>query len=380
MAGTIRGKIDCVSLSISATTRCQEIFKTLYDHMERIKALGVVTRIALQYGDSGTGVDFHDGANPFTDGAFAVYRFAANGGRANDFYVLMQYGTDTSTDGSPLTIWGNAPPASNSFVTFAFASALESDNSTNASPWGGTTVNNGSDTKSTPVWVSPVGGTVAIWPISNATGEPNGVNKDNTLAPAFGLSSQSDRWYVVTDDDNFCIVVDEGGNFTSTMLWFGPFTPYTGLTTMYYELGMIYEDNSGPDIVGTEYASGANIRGGGLWSPVEQRTRRCFLGSNNSGLASTAQPSELGGGAVYQEFPFFGLFQDEGLTTGFAGQYGPFLAMIFGRVDQDARDDFTRMVVGAFSTTVVNWSIPYDGATLPRTGVTRVGTDFDRVP
>ena len=382
MAGTIRGKVDCVAASISAATRHQEIFKTLYDHMERIKALGVVTRIALQYGDSGTGVDFHDGANPFTDGAFAVYRFAANGGRANDFYVLMQYGVGPSTNGAPHQMHGVAVPSSTAYVAFAFASALESDNTTNANPWAGTTVNNGTDTKATPVWAAPVGGTVATWPISNGTGGSNAANKEDTLSvEANNVDAIASRWYIVTDDDNFCIVDDAGDQYFSTMVWFGPFTPYTGLTGMYYALGMIKEVNAGPSIVGNVYDdASSNARAGGLWSPVEGQMRRNYLTSYSTALEAIAQPSEHAGEADFQEFPFFAVFQDAGLSKGFAGQYDTFLSMMFGRADQDVREDFTRMVVGTYSLSAVNWVIPYDGASMPRTGLTRVGTDFDRVP
>ena len=68
----------------SSTEAHQAAFKILFDFMESLVTAGIATRIALNYGQTsytptgrnswGTGTDFYDGATPFGEGAFMVYR------------------------------------------------------------------------------------------------------------------------------------------------------------------------------------------------------------------------------------------------------------------------------------------------------------------
>src|SRR5687768_3165624 len=106
MSGTIVGKVDCKLTAITANGQ-QEFFKTIYDFMQQMVTAGHCTRIALQHGASGTGTDYFDGANPFGENAFGVWRF--NG--SPQFYLLLQWAFSASfgtTPGNPGALNGAA--------------------------------------------------------------------------------------------------------------------------------------------------------------------------------------------------------------------------------------------------------------------------------
>lgn len=175
MAGTIYGKIDCRSNSGGGNERNQEVFKNIFDFFERLVTVGYCTRIALQYGSGGTGTDYHDEANPFGENAFAVFRFngVTSGNAASqrdgstypdiDMYILIQWADVATWGGAPGDDWyPGLVKASSSLDGVGIAFTWRTDG---ASPWGGSTNNDGTDAKSDPVWV---GGTaLRCFPVSN---------------------------------------------------------------------------------------------------------------------------------------------------------------------------------------------------------------------
>lgn len=386
MAGTIRGKIDCLTQASDANDRAHEIWKGWWDHMQNLVTAGVCTLISSNFGDGGTGFDYLDGGNPFGSGAFGVYRFAANGGRAQDFYLLGQYGEGTATTaGDPILVNGSTSPSSNGVVSFAVASALASDGTTPASPWLGTTNANGTDTKGStpgvgPVWGAPVGGTLAVWPISNNDGFSHGTNKENTVwVHLNSLTGNDTRFGFITDDDNFFVYVDLGNDAdTDEWFWFGPHTWATGLSPApLYDLGMVRDEAglSGDFTYGD--TTGTSALQGGLYSMFENGMRGHAMGWNFSTVNSNCQPSNLrGGSAVYEEFPINTNFQSSPNSKGTAGTLDPFIKVILGVVDSDTKTDLTRIVLGDNSLVTTNITVPWNGVTTPRSTLTRGGVEF----
>ena len=89
----------------------QEMFVSVYNAFEYFATQGKCTRVASYYGDTGTGMDYHDGANPAEEHAFAVYLWPSSATREFDFYVLIQYGHDacpTTGNGSPCSLGTNS--------------------------------------------------------------------------------------------------------------------------------------------------------------------------------------------------------------------------------------------------------------------------------
>lgn len=382
MAGTIRGKIDCISSETDANDRGADVWKAWYDHMENLVVAGVVNRIALQNGDGGTGFDHFDGGNPFGSGAFGVYEFPANGGRDQSFYVLGQYGEGTvTTDGAPILVNSNTASSGAGAVSFAFASALASDDTTPANPWQGGTAGAGADTKNaSPVWDAPASGTMAIWPISNETGNTDGTVKQNTmsltLATATGLDA---RYGIITDDDNFFMYIDEDDDLNiSKYIWFGPHIWHTGISpTPLYNLTCIGSDQN--VVPGNVFGDTAGISSqqSGLFSPAEDSMRAIGFGWDSYALSADAQPSNIRSAlSSYEEYPISTHFQAAGLTKGSAGQLDSFIRITYGLRQYDARTDLSRICIGTNNTAHYNVTVPWDGSTTPGTTLSRDGVDF----
>lgn len=161
----------------------QGSFKKFYDFCERMVSLNIAERVSLYYGNGGTGVDFWDGPNPFRRNAFFVYQWKPTKSRRYSFYVHAQYSDDATFGTDPGTlalIRGSNGSASQSALGVQIALAVDVDGN-DVSPWNGTTNFDGSDTKGTPVWEAPAGGSVHVWPRSNNTGGSHATNRENMI-------------------------------------------------------------------------------------------------------------------------------------------------------------------------------------------------------
>lgn len=389
MAGTLRGKIGCVAATGDYINNIQEIFTNWILFMEDLVTANVCQRIALQYGNGGTGTDFHDGGNPFGDNAFAVYRFPPAGSRTKDWYLLGQWSDATNfgtSPGSPGLIGGSAGSSGATFG-FAFASALESDGTTNASPWNGDTGNDGGDTKgpvdtveSGPVWAPPAGGSLAVWPISNSVGGAEEADKENTIQ-IYALSSSDNldiRYGFLADDDNFFMYGDYGDNLNSVWCWFGPATFKTEVPDP-FPFGMV-SDNGDLALDGSPYGnlSGVGQRQGGFYADSVEHMLPSYIASLGDALTTSAQPSEIRASDTYEEMPLH-FYCDEGIVgrMGMGGTFDiNFIRAIAAVADQDTTTSLDRIFIGEVGTTSVHVSVPWDSTTTPGTTAVRGGVDF----
>lgn len=151
-------------------TAVQQPFVTMYNFLNSSTALGLgIVRRAYNFGSTsdliaggfdtvtseGTGMDYFDRTNPAGNNAWAVFEFT----NANpSFWILIQYAGETEFYDT--TVFGDAPGAPGyiqGWITypkspgFGISVAFKKDGS---KPWGGTTNNNGADTKGSVVWVS----------------------------------------------------------------------------------------------------------------------------------------------------------------------------------------------------------------------------------
>lgn len=390
MAGTVRGKIECWSSTQDAGNNTQEVFKAWFDFMEALDTAGVVTRVALQYGSGGTGTDYHDGANPFGPNAFALYRWPSNGGRPEDVYLLGQW-SDGSTNfgaspGDPGLI-NAGTGSSGGELAFAWACAFESDGTTPANPWTGSTVNDGTDRKGAtpgtgPVWEAPVGGTVSVWPRSNTGGtHTHDTDKENMVGLLVLGSSETGayRYGFIADNDNFFAYVDVDRNETFAWCWFGPITPRTGFSPL-YSLSMVKDE--GPLDIAFQYGDtdgNDSTEQGGFYNPNTGDMEASVFTSLTDIMTELVQPSELGSSARFEEFPIY-LYLNTGLTDrkGTIGTVNPFLKVVGQTKSTDAAPDLSRITLGGnfLSSTQFNITVPWDGTTNPRSNFTRAGVSF----
>jgi hypothetical protein len=236
MAGATVGKVNCYHPLNSAANQQQEGFKNCFDFMEQMVTAGYATRIALQYGASGTGTGYHDEAAPFGENAFMLYRMnGAGSGNSDsrrdgadlpdfDYYVLFQYAETASFGTSP----GNPGKSNNSTQDgLAVAVACRADG---ASPWNGTTNNDGTDTKGAAVWTAG-GSTLFIFPISNGyTGGTHLTNKENMKEVHDFTGTTTQQCHHVGNADSIILFNDTGHDGTYFVTYIGIYSPRNGLT------------------------------------------------------------------------------------------------------------------------------------------------------
>lgn len=387
MAGTIRGKIDCLSSTGSSSNNAQEMFKAWYDFMESLVTAGVVTRVALQYGNSGTGTDYHDGTNPFEPNAFGVYRWPSNVNRDEDIYVMVQWADSLNGFGSPPGNPGKLAGTSGSTggkFGIQWACAFESDGTTPANPWTGGTAGDGTDQKGAtpgtgPVWEAPVGGTLAVWPLSNTGGRGYDTNKENAIVlfNRSGSSTSNVRYGFLADDDSFGGYIDYGDNGGSDWFWFGPVRTTDG-ASFPFEVGLMRHDSDLDNVtfMGDDAGTDQDTEGG-MYNPQVPQVDPVYIGLMRDILVSSVQPSEITATVQFEEWPVW-LFYGAGLSSekGFCGEADTFVRSVYGVPDRDTSTDLARYVTGNTSSTTINPSLPWDGATTPGSTGTRAGVSF----
>lgn len=388
MAGTLRGKIDCRTTVTNADQAANEIGKAFWEFAEAHPGM---TRVAYNFGDDtgafganeATGTDYWDGANPWGGNhAWVLYRMPANGNRPNDIYIRATWGDSvgSGTAADPLLVGGST--SGGRFFCIAAASALESDGTTNASPWLGTTNNNGSDTVGDvagvgPVWGAPAGGTLWVFPVANSASGDDSTNKQNTydVGEILAGSQPAVRYGFVADDDNILFYFDDGDNFTTRWLWVGPFTWRSGISNNLYSIAALTSE--GGVGFGTQMGSnsGTDDQEGACWLPNTGEARPIHVTSLSMVLNSTVQPSEISGAGQYEEYPVY-LFSEKLTDKGLVGVCDPFIKFTYGITDQDSKTDLSRIVLGGVTTSFTNLSFPWDGSTTPRANTTREGISF----
>jgi len=392
MGGQRRGVVDALlTYSGSGQNMTQEVFKRLYDALQ---AHPNWTLIALNYGDSGTGTDYHDGANPFGENAFMVYRWAVSAARAYTVEMLIQwsYGSnslETHPDAAPARIKGSlGSTGPNIGVAFCIA---RDTNGGDESGWNGTTNADGTDTKGTPVWEHSAGGSLQIYPRSNNAGGNYATNRENMMElyqDSSGGWTQDHRWSCVFDDDNifFRIRADSSG-FTKQVMGAGIYTPMSGtsspLDRPFFAFDATGSGSSGDGFIEEEqYGSLAGNAGqeGGVAAPGNGNVLNATFEKSTYFLNTLKQPNPHYAPATqYDSFDFrIGSDDSDGGPQGFLGWVndGFFLTTI-ERPNESVRADLSMLVSTADDVgTAEGLETPWDGATTPGSTATRDGVLF----
>jgi hypothetical protein len=237
MPGTASGSVDHVSNTASAATQNQEYFTNLYRFFNGpLRSGSYVQLVALQTGSSAGGTNYHNETNPFGENAFCVWRVrsgsvGASGistRRAQDYYVLFQWADAVSfgtSPGNPGLMQGAA-----AVDGVGMAIAYRDDG---LSPWNGTTLANGNDTKGAQVWTSLTTGALHVFPRSNNVLGTHTANKENTVLLAdLGTALVNHRYHFIADRDSFITFYDASDNLAYNTLYIhGTFEPLPGFVT-----------------------------------------------------------------------------------------------------------------------------------------------------
>jgi hypothetical protein len=372
MAGTPRGCVEIHTPSGTATAsqHAQVLFKNIYDVMVSHPTAEIVS---LYYGQTGgSGTDYFDGANPFTNGAFFVVKMPANVNRDFDYYWLCQYKSTLSAitgNGLPALFWN-----ATNINCVGFAVACVSGSSEN--PWNGGLVASGSDAKGTPVWVATTG-SVLVMPASNYVGGTHATNKENMGRIGTSPTDPAARTsHFVCDDDNVVCLSANVNNF-SYVTYFGPYAKCAAASG---SNNMVFYSTDASTVfsIGT---TAEPLRSGVISAINGQNFVDPFINDTASYLRnSTFVPTSGSFGFLHAEVGIDSYSSDATtyVRNGLAGTYGPdFVSMVFNCNNRDVKSDYSRAYFGdnaSMATTKIG--IPWDGFTVPGTGLARTGSVF----
>lgn len=368
MAGTVVGLVDIRGGTggQSAAANNQELFVAIYNFLN-----SKYTRIASNFGASGTGFDFFDGANPAGENAFAVFR--ANSASV-PFNILLQWADVSAFGTSP----GNPGLLQGSTGDGVGIMAAFREDGTN--PWAGGTANAGADAKAATVWSAGTS-TLHVLGRSNTTGGTHATNKENThlLLDNSGTGTFL-RVHCVGDDDGFMILSDNADDGSYQACYIGAYTPRSGLTVT-YPLCMVINPN-GFAFWGTTSSTtfgsttgNTSAEGGMVGAIPSDDTRGLSLNYSLPSFETAFQPN---GQAATPELDAsdIGIMQRE-VHAGLAGFLpSALVTAVFNVSNHEVNAAGTRAYMATTTVAALKWSIPWGGGSPPGTATSRDGVSF----
>jgi hypothetical protein len=385
MSGQIRGKIECFLNEGNGNNNAQAFFTSLYNFLAAHPNMTLIARNAGA-SQAAANVGYYDSATPFGNNAWAVFKAAATSGsggpRNFDYYLLIQYAIAYgfgSAPGNPGLVI-NGTGNSDGIVAIQAAIGVGGD----GNPWKGTGATLGSNAKGSPVWGAPTGGTFAhVFPRSNNPGGSHATNREN-CAYLFSqyqyYSPAKARAHLLADDDSLVIALDVDDANAYRLTYLGPFTARQGLALPYPLIMVSTGNNVLPFQVGQSYGPPQGNywqEGGAVHRDNNIGVRQIFMERLNNIVNSTLiQPNRIFATPQFDEFPV-AFYIDESPFEGYLGQLD-FVREVGNIATHDTSSDKLRMVVGSSTLSAVKMTIPWDGSTTPKSGITRQGIDFVR--
>lgn len=283
MAGQVRGRLEVAfPNSYNAEPRrdvFQAIFTAIYRYHKYLETLGIVTEIARHGGVSSTAanVNYWDETNPFKNNAWFVFRWNTNANRTWPYYVYYQFnrtdvGNFTAAPASPSAILG---VSATTYAYFAIGWQAAIGVGGDQNPWNGAGTM-GQNTKGTPVWKIPSGGSaVHVFPRSNNIGGNHNTNKENCAGlyqNDYG-TSQPTRIHMWSDLDNFSWAWTGGDTgYYWIRQYTGLYQPRAGIPTPTYPFIQVAFNASLTATQHGDYAGTSNYQGG-VYSQVHNAVR-----------------------------------------------------------------------------------------------------------
>jgi len=398
MAGTVRGRIDCLVTEASNSILCaQAKFKTIFDFLSSLPGW---TRIAWYMGNAGgnipggakRGNDYHDGEAPFGHLAFAVFKVR---GTVKTWYCLIQFLDGQSTDptgaGAPARFAGGGIGYAGVGIQMAWGYDAEGNE---LNPWNGSTKNDGTDTKGTDggeVWKVAEGELLRVLPRSNGMGgkfSPLREDLANLGTPHHKFAAYlPHRFHLVADDDSLVLLEDYGDSGSVSMTYAGIYVPRAGWNPIYPFLLVHNESNNGlwsvSQSIDSRYGDlygGTPGMNGGIAIPEGSTLPgvRSLCFDRMEGFAATSSFQPNGVVSDFEEWAICcGVNEQESALHGWLGFLDPsLLREAFGMNNNAYKKDKSRVYMGSGLAKRLKYSIPWDGQQVPGTNRTREGISF----
>lgn len=398
MSGTVKGKIECYLNAMGPTwtyrDHGQAVFKNLYDFFS---AHPNMTQIARHGGVGGTAsnVNYWDQTNPFLNNAWFVFRMNTAvqnplylGTRTYPWYVLAQWartdvGVFGASPGNPGLVDATTGTGSDTRVSLQFAIGIGGDQN----PWKGSG-SLGTNTKGTPVWGAPTGGTGSlVWPRSNNVGGAHDTNKQNTATMFIQTGAGTARCHFLADDDNFVFLYDQGA-YNYSGIFFGQYVPRPELTIPYpnvmFGTGAAFVPTTRTRVYGGPLGDGYSFEGitnlGGIAgpNPLTDGVRSVMLDRYASMLETNTifTPNKNFTIPVTDEFPISVIMAEVPSYYGWLGQV-EFVREVFNIEPMARKSDGTRAVMsGSQVMNAIKWAVPWAPAANMGHGTFREGISF----
>lgn len=381
MAGTIVGSIEHFFAGTGlGTASVQTMFVSMYNFLNNNSASLGVQRLAYNTGSQGTGMtqfrgmNYYDQPNPAGENAWAVFRFVS---ASVPFDMLIQWSGAAAFGNAPGSpgVMNNTSPINNG-LGIAFAQSADGLTS-----WAGSTLNNGSDTKGAIVWTSSSISSTIYHPRSNDAirAGAHGTNRQSTMG--IGISQNSTyRAHMIADYDNFVWLYDAGATGAYAMIFFGAYTPMSGLSVQVPYFSMM--KSALPTAVATAFGptAGSTTDNGGIGYPSPAISGTLSLGIDRISTTffqnANSQPNRAFATPRWDEFPVYvGLFESPTIV-GMTGQAFDFIRDVYNLSSHDTNAAGTRAVFGNNTTATNKYTFPWASGTVPGTGITRQGLRF----
>lgn len=393
---TVHGSIDHRILgggNVNTSIPVSEAFSALCNFLTSSWAVAAgVERIAYNIGSGGLGLGWWDMPDAVGNNAWAVYRFAS---ASFPFYLLTQYsnGSFATGSGSPGVLMGsNTSWQATDAGGIGFAVAVREDG---GNPWNGTTNNNGSDTKGTPVWTGGPSRLFAF-PRSNNTGGSHATNKENCIGFLYNKTNDVNsikysgaRVHYLLDEDNFLALGDIGYDGSYTMFYYGKYDRRPDVTSSlppHVCLASTDQNTTplpqyGASIIYGSVSGSNGSQEGGIVFPlpgapgIPYGVRGCSLDITPNFLSDPRfHPNSGFYEAKYDTYPLF-VALNESPTFGFLGRIS-FFNMCFGLASHATDVNRTRAVFGNNTHATIKMVVPWDGASSPGQSADRYGRQF----
>lgn len=352
----------------------------IYRALKRLETeKGWLTEIARNNGPGpgvGTGLNYHNEANPAVSPFWAYFRWEPTARRPKASYILFQYGVSpaiSSGVGAPARVFGVTSPSGRGWG-FAWA-ALQNNLNVAVNPWGSVTPT----TKANPVFLSPgVGERLDILPAPNGPGGTYAATREVLAGAGTSVSySASIRAQVIADEDNIFVQTSIDASSNSCSFLLSTYVPLPGVIVDYpvfmccaFSSGGISVFPADMAAIGTLTNSSATYEGG-IIAPSGVRIAN-VVASYAHLIESGYQPnSNIAGSAWDQETVMVGVN-----GGGRLGYIDPAFLRVAGQVpwgqifDSGARVSLDQATAGRARAVVV-----WDSLTPPGSGATRAGVD-----
>lgn len=382
-----KGQIDIYAAQATWQERVNHIFTQMYTRLYTASVTGLLELIALQFGNGGSGT----ASSPvFGPRAFAVFRWKKSGEvgitttRDHSFYLLIQYSSDGSIDGAegPGAISNNTGPNT---CLLGIAAAIGDSAGSDASPWGGSTNADGTDTKGSPVWAGPASDLYA-YPRVNA-GDGAAANKRDMVAlinHGGGAGTPSSRAHMVFDEDNISFFSSPDDSGVYDMVSFVRSSPRAALasTLPVPPMSMIRHVATGAFAAAIYPPTSSQFDGsynGGTLGRTGTLTfdTVCMQLSVGPFLDTNWGPNKQFEPNVYEEAPIEYAVNDLDGRNGRMGNLGTFLRICTNVATHSTNAARDRAVLAPTSgATDWRWVVAWDGATDPGVSVVPDGIAF----